>query len=347
MRLGSKRLAWALMLAFTWADGAAAQTADERLRAVRKQIQQAEVFDFGIVRQTDLVEHTFQVRNPGDETLVVKNVQLTPPLTITKMSRQIRPGETGSVTVQLGQPRPAGDFEGLIVVQFTREDAPEVFFRVQGRVVRPIDFDPFPAFYITTFRGESKQQSIEITNNQSEPLKFLKVEDHSPRIAVDLATIEPGRRYRLTVTVKPDAVAGKMTGSIRLLTSDERQPVIRIPVNTQVRERVYTFPDAIALGLIDTVSLKRKPEQAAYLTQSVTVYQRNGTGFEIAAETDLPFLRISKRQAHLKDRFEVLIEVIPEKLKAGSFDGSIRITTNDREFPLLAVPLTCAVKDDW
>ena len=26
---------------------------------------------------------------------------------------------------------------------------------------------------------------------------------------------------------------------------------------------------------------------------------------------------------------------------------SIRITTNDREFPLLTVPLTCAVKGDW
>ncbi len=170
------------MLAFAWAGGAAAQTADERLRAVRKQIQQAEVFDFGKVRQTDLVEHTFQVPNPGAETLELKNVQLTPPLTITKMSRQIRPGETGSITVQLGQSRPAGDFEGLIVVQFTREDAPNVFFRVQGRVVRPIDFEPIPAFYITTFKGESKQQSIEITNNESEPLKFLKVEDDSPRI---------------------------------------------------------------------------------------------------------------------------------------------------------------------
>ncbi len=138
-----------------------------------------------------------------------------------------------------------------------------------------------------------------------------------------------------------------MTESIRLLTSDERQPVIQIPVNTQVRERVYTFPDSIALGLIDTASLRRKPEQAVDLTQSVTVYQRNGTNFQIAAETDLPFLRITKRQAQLKDRFEVVIEVIPEKLRAGSFNDSVRITTNDPEFPKLEIPVTGQVNADW
>jgi len=170
------RLAVAVALAWWNWSAMAVQAAGERFEAIRQQIEQAEVFDFGRVRAEDAVERTFEFHNAGAEVLEVKTVQLTPPLAVTKLSRQVQPGETASIAVRLGQPRKAGDFDGLIVVHFTNENAPNAIFRVRGRVVRPIDFEPLPAFFITTFKGESKQQSIEMTNYESEPLRALKVE---------------------------------------------------------------------------------------------------------------------------------------------------------------------------
>ncbi len=341
------RLAFAVALAWWSWSTVAVQAAEKPLEILRKQIEQAELFDFGKVRAEDAVEHTFEFHNSGVEMLEVKNVQLTPPLAVTRMSRQVQPGETASIVVRLGQPRKAGDFEGLIVVHFTKESSPNAFFRVRGRVVRPIDFEPLPAFFITTFKGESKQQSIEMTNYESEPLRSPKVESDSDRFTADVTTLEPGRRFRVTVTVKESAPAGKMSETIRLLTSHERQPVIQIPVNTQVRERVYTFPDSIVLGLIDTATLKRQPQAAAFLSQSVVVYQKDGTDFQIEAETDVPFLRLTTRQAHLKDRFEVQVDVSPDRLRAGQVKGSIRIRTNDPTFPRLEIPVTGQVNGDW
>jgi len=94
-----------------------------------------------------------------------------------------------------------------------------------------------------------------------------------------VTTLEPGRRFRVTVTVKESAPAGKMRETIRLRTSHERHPLIQIPVNTQVRERVYSFPDAIVLGVIDTATLKSQPQQVAFLSQSVMVYQKTERTF--------------------------------------------------------------------
>ena len=176
----------------------ATQTEQERAAIIKKQIQQAEVFDFGKVRSDAPVEHTFQLRNSGLEPLEVKTVQLTPPLKVTGMRRLVKPGETTAITVSLGQPRTPGDFEGIIVVHFTKEDAADSFFRVQGRIVRSIDFEPMPAFFVTAFKGESKQQSVEITNYESEPLRILKVEHDNARFTTDLTTLETGRRYQLT-----------------------------------------------------------------------------------------------------------------------------------------------------
>ena len=77
------------------------------------------------------------------------------------------------------------------------------------------------------------------------------------------------------------------------------------------------------------------------------VYQKGGTDFKISASSDVPFLRLTPQQAQLKDRFGIQIDIVPEKLKAGEFNGTISIATNDPEFPLLVVPVECSVDKDW
>ena len=59
------------VLTFTCATASllAEQTDRERAAIIKKQIQQAEVFDFGKVRSDAPVEHTFQLRNSGLEPL--------------------------------------------------------------------------------------------------------------------------------------------------------------------------------------------------------------------------------------------------------------------------------------
>lgn len=347
MMMNITRSSLLIALAMCAQGGAGAQTAQERLTQIRKQIERSELFDFGKVRPEDPVEHTFQFRNAGAEPLEVKNIQLTAPLSVISMPRAVPAGGTASIVVRLGQPRNSGQFEGIIVVHFKKEDAPPGLFRVQGRVVRPIDFEPFAAFFITTFKGEPREQAVEITNYETKPLSILKVEHDSRRFTAALSTLEPGKRYKLSVTVKDSAPAGKASETITLMTSSEREPAIRIPVNTQVRERVYAFPDSIALGRIETARLKERPADAAYLSQTAMIYQRGGADFQISVDTDVPFLSATKHQARLKDRYEVRLQLIPEKLRAGAVKGSVRITTNDPAFPAFDLPVTGEVTADW
>lgn len=52
----------------------------------------------------------------------------------------------------------------------------------------------------------------------------------------------------------------------------------------------------------------------------------------------------TKRQGTLKDRYEIVAEVVPGKLTTGRFDGVIKIKTNDPEFPVIEVPVLAQVK---
>jgi hypothetical protein len=324
----------------------AAMQADPRneAAAVRKEIQEAPVWDFGKVRRDQKVEHSFELRNDGSEPLEIKTVQLTPPLAVTGMKRLVQPGETSRVDVRLGQPRNGGDFEGLVVVQFAKEGSRAKLFRVQGRIVKAIDFEPLKAFFITASKGESAEQSIEIVNYDTEPLHNMEVTGESTRFRTSLQALEPGHRYKLTVRTLGTAPVGKYRDLIELRTSNTQYPSIEIPVNTQVRDRVYTFPDSLTFGLIDKESVSAKPEELPFLTQSLMVYQRNGTNFEVTPETNIPFLRLIKRQGEKKDRYEIVAEVAPDRLTTGRFAGVIKIKTNDPEFPLIEVPVLVQVK---
>ncbi len=76
------------------------------------------------------------------------------------------------------------------------------------------------------------------------------------------------------------------------------------------------------------------------------VYQKDGTDFKISTSSDIPYLRLTPRQAQLKDRFGIEIDVIPEKLKPGEVSGSIVILTNDATVPRIVVPVKADVQDD-
>jgi hypothetical protein len=330
-------LSWLLLSAVALAPQIRAQSAPVR----------SEAFNFGTIGLTDEFQHTFEFTNNGPQALEIENVDLTPPLIVSKMPSRIPPSEKASVTVRLETPREKGEFRGTVVINFKKDaSAPKVFW-VVGKVVPPIEFDPFPIFFVSTLRGQEKTASIEITSHEPEAFEIQSVENPSSRFTTNLATLDAGRRYRLSLTMTGNGPAGRAADTLTLVTSSRSHPFLEIRANTILNERVHTFPDAVDLGPISAAFLKAHPEELQAATKRVMVYQEAGKDFQISAATDVPFLNASTSQAQLKDRFEVRLSVVPEKLKAGPMKGVLVIDTNDPVFPRLTIPVTATVEDSW
>lgn len=306
----------------------------------------SQAFDFGSIGLTDDLQHTFQFTNAGLRPLEIENVQLTPPLVVTRMPARIALGEKAEVTVRMETPRDKGDFRGSVIVNFKDESEQRVFW-VVGKVVPPIEFDPFPVFFVSTLRGQDKTASIEIINHEADPFDIGNVENPCSRATTKLETIEPGRRYRLSLTMTGNGAAGRSADTITLTTSSRSHPFLQIRANTNLNERVHAFPDTIDLGEISARVLKADPNLVGELMQRVMIYQEGGREFKISAATDVPFLTVATSQEQLKDRFEVRLSVVPEKLRSGRVKGELVIDTNDTEFPRVAIPITASIEDGW
>lgn len=203
-----------------------------------------------------------------------------------------------------------------------------------------IDFEPLPAIYAVAQRGTVKEASLVIVNRNREPLEITGIENPSRRFTVRTETLEPGRRYRLIVTVKGEGPVGDRVDIIKVKTNREKDPVIRIPVNTRVRERVYTFPQSVFLGRFNLGQIRGDPKAARAAGQTLMVYRKGISGFQIKLSSDVPFLRFASELGPNGDQWENSVWIDPEQAKPGDIKGSIFIETNDREVPRLVVPVT-------
>jgi hypothetical protein len=211
---------------------------------------------------------------------------------------------------------------------------------IPGYAVEGIDFEPMPAIYAVAPRGTVKEASLVIINRSPDPLKITGIENHSRRFTARTETLEAGRRYRLIVTVKGEGPAGDQVDIIQLKTNREKDPVLRIPVNTRVREKVYTFPQSVFMGRFNLGQIKGDPIAARAAGQTLMVYRKGISGFQIKLSSDVPFLRFASELGPNGDQWENSVWIDPEQARPGDIKGSIFIETNDPEIPRLVVPVT-------
>jgi len=297
-------------------------------------------FQFDRVVCGSVVEHDFALKNVGSAPLRIEKVNMTSPLLITRMPREISPGQQGTIHFKLDTASLAGSFQGEISVFLNDPALSEVALSFEGLVVPTIELSPMPAFFVSAQRGQANQSSIEIINHEPEPLRIVKVEHPTTRFATNLETLEAGQRYRLTLLLKPDGPNGRSSETIIVKTSSKTLPILEIAANTYLHERVYTFPETIDLGIIPIGAIRRDPKVLEQIAQPLMIYQVNGSDFKVELSTDVPACNLQSQRGPHGDRYQATVSLIGNDVKVGPIRGSIFIQTNDPQFPKLAVPVS-------
>ncbi len=236
--------------------------------------------------------------------------------------------------------RPRGFCSVLLLTVALGELSAQRQVVIRGYPVEGISYDPLPAVFVTVSRGAVREASIEITNRRAVPLKIGDIVNSSKRFTARVETLEEGKRFRLVVVLKGEGQAGKQQDLLELKTNFEDAPVLRIPVNTWVREKVRTFPDSVFMGRYPISEIRGDPAMAKKRAQILMVYRDGTDKFQAKVTSDIPFLKITSERGPKGDRYENTIWFDPETAQPGDIKGNIIIETNEPEVPRLVVPVT-------
>jgi hypothetical protein len=277
--------------------------------------------------------------------LRIQSVRAPPPLSILPTPAQIAPGDEVALRFKLDTADLLGPFNGVVVIKLNDPSLPEATLAFEGQVVAPVELSPMPAFWVAAQRGDGGQSSIEIINHEPEPLSIEKLEHSSDRFTTKLEAIEPGQRYRLTLALNPYGPGGKKSEPILIRTSSKSNALLKVMANTYLRDRVYTFPDAVDLGALPLSAIQKDPALLRQAAQTLMVYQAGGSNFQVNLRSELPALNLQWERGPKGDQYQATVTLRKDKLAVGPLRGMIVIETNDPQFPSLTVPVSGHILD--
>jgi len=292
-------------------------------------------FDFGSVRQGEVVEHDFAFQNTSSSPMRLEITALSHPGMKVKAPQEVPPEGKVRIGVTWDTRSVRGGTVAKVFLQLN--DVESTSLNLYARVVPPIDILPYPAVFISAFRDEKTVRTLEVVNNEDAPLNITRIAGVSDAslFSANLRTVESGRRYEIDVEMKSDATAGRSQEVLEIFTDHPRFSVIKVPVNVFLKEDVYVNPESVDFGEI--AGGTTGPE-------TFLLKKRHGRLEVLSIESDLPSLRITHSPDVTGSSHQFLVDLQVSTLKDGPISGHIYIKTDDPVFSEITVPVQGEVR---
>jgi hypothetical protein len=295
------------------------------------------LYDFGRVKAGELVTYTYFFTNTGNAMLIISNVQPGCHCTTAgEWTRQVEPGQTGSIPIKFDTVGNNGPVVRQITVASNVTNQPPAYLTLRGSVFRPIDFNPPMALINVSPDGAAGSMVVNITNNTDEPLSLYSPEINNRMFYAELITNTPGRSFQLKVSIVPPVTMGYVPAQVNMRTSWTNPAVVTLPVGASVQPAIMVIPSYLTLmaGPLPTA-----------VTNTITI-QNNSTN---AVELSEPAVGMPGVETQIKETLPgksfVATLVFPQgfEIPRGTTVEFHAKSSNPR-FPLVRVPIMQLVR---
>ncbi len=140
------------------------------------------------------------------------------------------------VELSMKDDAPVGPVNAVLEIQTNHPKAKTVPVKVFGVIRALLHVTPSQVQFGSVAAKKQPGRNLIVVNNRSGGAKIevqaASVNDAA--FAAEVVTIEQGRRYQITVTVKPEATPGPRDAVLTIKTSDTEFPEVTVPVRANI-----------------------------------------------------------------------------------------------------------------
>lgn len=320
-----------------WDGSALVVSKKETAQDNRPNIQFEElVYNFGDVRQQEIVAHEFRFKNVGDVTLKISNVDPSCACTATLLSKaEIPPGGEGVIKAEF--PTELWRRERAVHIRVYSNDLlkPVTILTLQGTVSGRLYVSP-NYLYLGDISGrEIIKKTIEVFDPGHGKIKIKKVTSTSPNIVAEVLPQEKDAlSVKIGVTIHPGSL-GKIEERVMIITNDKQTPQVEVLVKGMVHGEISVFPKSLFFGFIEHGKTVRK---------EITLMKAGESNLEIL-KIEPPSNLIATEVVSIEKGTKYLIQVtFTVNANLGTFKDIIKIFTNNSQQSLLEVPLYAVIR---
>ena len=140
------------------------------------------------------------------------------------------------ITLTMEKNPPVGPVNAVLEIETNHPKAKMVPVKVFGVVRALLHVTPSQIQFGSVDAKKQPGRNVIVVNNRSAgvAVKVTGATVNDSAFNTEVVTIENGRRYQVTVTVKPDANAGSRDAVLTLKTTDPEFPTLEVPVRANI-----------------------------------------------------------------------------------------------------------------
>lgn len=193
-------------------------------------------------------EHTFMLRNEGDDPLTIHRVHSSCGCTVTKLTNTvISPGEQEPLIANISLKNRHGPQRMNIAVQSDDPENPIYRLRIEGRAIRDFEVRPRLLNFGTLAPGSPATRTLDLISDE-EPFALQDIAANTTGLGLRVVEVKPDHHYRVVVMLSEETATGKMEGNLLIRTDHPRRREITVPLVGHITARsVIVSPEVLTL----------------------------------------------------------------------------------------------------
>jgi hypothetical protein len=201
-----------------------------------KLVLQQNEYDFGDIKQGDLVSHTFVLSNSGGDLLKITNVQASCGCTAAAPEKnELAPGESTNLSVKFNSAGRQGKQTKTVKIFSNDPQNPEMVLTIRCNILLPSDASKGnPVIYLTETQydfgkvneGDKVDHTFRFVNKGSSNLviKDIKTSCGCTAALLSQDNLAPGQEGTLKVELDTKNRSGKMSRTVTINSNDPKDP---------------------------------------------------------------------------------------------------------------------------
>jgi hypothetical protein len=198
---------------------------------------------FNAVRHEPMEQKITVVADEEEKDFRVTGVKSSAPFLLASVrpvpSDQLLAGKSAQqyeVVLTMEEDPPVGPVNAILEIETNHPKAKRVPVKVFGVVRALLHVTPSQIQFGSVEAKKQPGRNVIVVNNRTgnTPVNVTGAKVNDAAFETEVVTIERGRRYQITITVKPDAESGPRDAMLTLETSDPEFPTLEVPVRANI-----------------------------------------------------------------------------------------------------------------
>lgn len=247
----------------------------------------------------------------------------------------IRPGQEGTVTLEVLGEKVTGNFNKSATVQSNDPDHPRMTISLAGHIIRYVEVEP-TRVYLRGMYGEAVSKELRVTSNEMK--KDLEILDVSSNIDDKItykveSNAEPGT-YKITLFKNPKLPTLNTWGSLAVKTNSEKSPMSIVQVNVVTRGAIVCQPTTLNFGAVRAESSLG----AMGVQKEITIFKLKGEFNITDIEFSSGYYEAKIEPLEEGKKYKVTVGFHPDASRQSYVDEMV-INTDDPTEPAIRVRL--------